>query len=114
MAPAVETHLELDSAHDGRTGRTTAHATIWPSGGDCEEALRTLYYFLDGELTPERRQAIQRHLDECSPCLEAFDFEAELKMVGGPLLPGPGSGGLAAAGGGCCWPRHPNRRARFV
>ena len=51
------------------------------SGGDCEQALRTLYYFLDGELTPVRRQAIQRHLSECSPCLEAFDFEAELKMV---------------------------------
>jgi mycothiol system anti-sigma-R factor len=51
------------------------------SGGDCEEALRTLYYFLDGELTPARRQAIQRHLNECSPCLEAFDFEAELKLV---------------------------------
>jgi mycothiol system anti-sigma-R factor len=51
------------------------------SGGDCEQALRTLYYFLDGELTQARRQAIQRHLDECSPCLEAFDFEAELKLV---------------------------------
>jgi mycothiol system anti-sigma-R factor len=51
------------------------------TGGDCEQALRTLYYFLDGELTPQRRQAIQRHLDECSPCLEAFDFEAELKGV---------------------------------
>ena len=51
------------------------------SGWDCEQALRTLYYFLDGELTLERRQAIQHHLDECSPCLEAFDFEAELKLV---------------------------------
>jgi mycothiol system anti-sigma-R factor len=51
------------------------------SAGDCEQALRTLYYFLDGELTEERRDAIQHHLDECSPCLEAFDFEAELKMA---------------------------------
>jgi mycothiol system anti-sigma-R factor len=51
------------------------------SGGECEEALRTLYNFLDGELTAARRQAIQHHLDECSPCLEAFDFEAELKLV---------------------------------
>jgi mycothiol system anti-sigma-R factor len=49
--------------------------------GDCDEALRTLYTFLDGELTVERRATIQRHLDICSPCLEAFDFEAELKMV---------------------------------
>lgn len=50
-------------------------------GGGCQEALETLYNFLDGELTTERRAAIQRHLDECAPCLEAFDFEAELKVV---------------------------------
>lgn len=50
-------------------------------GSDCEEALHTLYHFLDGELTPERRHAIQRHLDQCSPCLHAFDFEAELKVL---------------------------------
>lgn len=50
-------------------------------GGDCREALETLYYFLDGELTPERRRAIERHLQQCAPCLKAFDFEAELKVV---------------------------------
>ena len=48
---------------------------------ECEEALNTLYAFLDGELTTDKRQAIQHHLDECSPCLEAYDFEAELKVV---------------------------------
>jgi anti-sigma factor (TIGR02949 family) len=53
----------------------------WLSGGDCEQALRTLYHFLDGELTADRKEAIQRHLSECSPCLEAFDFEFELKIV---------------------------------
>ena len=51
------------------------------SGSECREALETLYNFLDGELTEQRRQEIQQHLDECSPCLEAFDFEAELKIV---------------------------------
>jgi mycothiol system anti-sigma-R factor len=50
-------------------------------GGGCQDALHTLYDYLDGELTPERRSAIQRHLNECSPCLHAFDFEAELKVV---------------------------------
>ncbi len=50
-------------------------------GRECREALDTLYHFLDGELTPSRRLEIQRHLDGCSPCLEAFDFEAELKVV---------------------------------
>jgi mycothiol system anti-sigma-R factor len=51
------------------------------TGADCQEALDTLYHFLDGELTAQRREQIQHHLDECSPCLEAFDFEAELKVV---------------------------------
>ena len=48
--------------------------------GDCQDAVHTLYHYLDGELTPQRRAAIQRHLEQCSPCLAAFDFEAELKM----------------------------------
>ena len=52
-----------------------------PSIPECQEALDTLYHFLDGELTAERRRAIQHHLDDCSPCLEAFDFEAELKVI---------------------------------
>lgn len=49
--------------------------------GDCQDALHTLYDYLDGELTDERRKVIQRHLNQCQPCLHAFDFEAELKIV---------------------------------
>ena len=48
---------------------------------DCNETLRELYQYLDGELTEDDRRHIQGHLDDCSPCLEAFDFEAELRMV---------------------------------
>jgi len=48
---------------------------------ECQQALDTLYHFLDGELTDDRRRLIQHHLDECSSCLEAYDFEAELKVV---------------------------------
>lgn len=47
----------------------------------CQEAIATLYSFLDGELTADRRALIQHHLDECGPCFEAFGFEAELKEV---------------------------------
>ncbi len=48
---------------------------------DCDDTIERLYHYLDGELTDDRRQDIKRHLDECSPCLEAFDFEAELRVV---------------------------------
>jgi mycothiol system anti-sigma-R factor len=51
------------------------------SGGDCQEAVHTLYHYLDGELTAEKRDAIRRHLEQCSPCLAAFDFEVELKQL---------------------------------
>lgn len=48
---------------------------------DCNDVLRELYEFLDGELTPERRAHVEHHLNDCSPCLEAFDFHAEIRMV---------------------------------
>jgi mycothiol system anti-sigma-R factor len=48
---------------------------------DCENALHELYGYLDGELTNERRAAIQHHLDGCQPCAEPYDFEAELRNV---------------------------------
>lgn len=47
----------------------------------CLEALRELYTFVDGELTEERRVAVRGHLDECGGCVEAFDFEVELRQV---------------------------------
>ncbi len=47
----------------------------------CEAAIEELYLFLDGELTADKRTQIKSHLDDCSPCFEAFDFEAELRNV---------------------------------
>lgn len=48
---------------------------------DCTEAVERLYGFLDGELTVERRALIQRHLDDCHDCIEAYEFEAELRIA---------------------------------
>jgi mycothiol system anti-sigma-R factor len=48
---------------------------------DCNEALREIYTFLDGELTSEIRHAIEGHLNGCTDCLEVFDFEAELRIL---------------------------------
>jgi mycothiol system anti-sigma-R factor len=53
----------------------------WHPHSDCLDAMHRLYDFLDGELDDGRRASIQRHLDECVPCLEAFGFEAELRTV---------------------------------
>lgn len=51
------------------------------SEADCEETVQRLYHFLDGELTEDRRRAISSHLDVCGDCLDAVDFEAELRRV---------------------------------
>jgi anti-sigma factor (TIGR02949 family) len=48
---------------------------------DCNETLRDLEQFLDGEITPQARQAIEAHLNGCLDCLQAFDFHAELRIV---------------------------------
>ncbi len=58
-----------------------SHATSSGSGGDCQETIARLYTFLDGELTQDRKNRIRRHLDECSPCLEAYEFESELRTM---------------------------------
>jgi mycothiol system anti-sigma-R factor len=52
-----------------------------PSTPECREAISQLYVYLDGELTEERRVKVQHHLDHCGSCLEAFEFEAELRAV---------------------------------
>lgn len=51
------------------------------SHDNCDEALHDLYGYLDGEITEERRELIRVHIEECGPCLEAFDFEFELREL---------------------------------
>lgn len=48
---------------------------------DCDETIRRLYQYLDGELTDARREEIRRHLDLCGPCVGAYDFEADLHRL---------------------------------
>lgn len=48
---------------------------------DCSETIRELDAYLDGELPDEVRSHIHAHLDGCMDCLQAFDFEAELKAA---------------------------------
>jgi mycothiol system anti-sigma-R factor len=48
---------------------------------DCNETLRELESFLDGEMSPAELTEIRAHLEDCPQCLEAFDFHAELKAI---------------------------------
>jgi mycothiol system anti-sigma-R factor len=51
----------------------------------CRDALDRAYLVLDGEGTPEERTEIQRHLEECQPCLERHGLDEEVKRVIGRL-----------------------------
>ena len=55
-----------------------------PSGSvDCATALQQLWEYLDGELVPERMQAMRTHLARCSSCYPHYDFEkAFLAAIG--------------------------------
>jgi mycothiol system anti-sigma-R factor len=48
---------------------------------DCEETLRELYTYLDGELPTDSEHTVAAHLEGCLDCLQAFDFHAELRAV---------------------------------
>lgn len=53
----------------------------WTDHSGCADAMGRLYTYLDGEMDEDGRTIIRRHLEECPPCLEAFDFEAVLRLV---------------------------------
>lgn len=48
-------------------------------GLDCTTAIDQLYEYLDGQCGEVDAQTIKSHIDGCSPCLDAFDFHAELQ-----------------------------------
>jgi mycothiol system anti-sigma-R factor len=67
--------------HDDAGHSDASHDHAYPLAGECTEVVRDLYLFLDDELDDQRRSLILGHIEACSPCLEAFDFEVELKQV---------------------------------
>ena len=52
-----------------------------PHDVDCSEVLDDVYEYLHDETDPDRTQAIRRHLDECSPCLEQYGIEEAVREV---------------------------------
>lgn len=42
---------------------------------DCHDVMRQLWDYLDGELTPERMEAIRAHLAMCARCQPHMAFE---------------------------------------
>jgi mycothiol system anti-sigma-R factor len=48
---------------------------------DCDEILKRMVLFVDHELEDADLHEIQRHLDECAPCLADYDLERTVKTL---------------------------------
>ncbi len=47
----------------------------------CHELERQLHSYLDRELSEGDMQAVRDHLDDCPPCLDKFELQADLKRL---------------------------------
>jgi mycothiol system anti-sigma-R factor len=47
----------------------------------CEETLKALERYLDGELTQEIHIEIESHLTGCNPCMRHADFRRHVKFM---------------------------------
>ena len=48
---------------------------------DCDEVLRQLERYLDGEVAGDLRSFVDRHLGGCSPCLGRAEFEQRVREL---------------------------------
>ena len=48
---------------------------------DCSIVLSEVYLYLDLECSEQRRTLIQKHLDECTGCLQEFGIEKDVKAL---------------------------------
>lgn len=55
--------------------------TVGPDGSpateelSCEEAVRSVYEYLDGELPSDHAERVRRHVEICRRCYPYFNFE---------------------------------------
>ena len=48
---------------------------------DCADVLEALYLFIDGEIDSANAGLIRHHLQECAPCLKAYDLDLVVKTL---------------------------------
>ena len=50
-------------------------------GPNCEETLKQIESFLDGELDVSVHEQIQVHLSDCNPCMQRAEFRRHVQVV---------------------------------
>jgi mycothiol system anti-sigma-R factor len=48
---------------------------------ECRALIAEVWTLLDGECTPETRQKLRKHLEECPPCLRIYGLEERVKQL---------------------------------
>ena len=48
---------------------------------ECAGVLKDVWLFLDDEMDPDNRAAVEAHLDGCEPCLEEANLDQKLKAL---------------------------------
>jgi mycothiol system anti-sigma-R factor len=48
---------------------------------ECASVLKDVWLFLDDEMNPLNRAAVEAHLDGCEPCLEEANLDQKLKAL---------------------------------
>ena len=48
---------------------------------ECASVLKDVWLFLDDEMNPANRAAVEAHLDGCEPCLEEANLDQKLKAL---------------------------------
>jgi anti-sigma factor (TIGR02949 family) len=50
-------------------------------GADCDEVIKDLEAFVDGELPRERAMLVAEHLATCSPCFGHGEFRRRVQVI---------------------------------
>ncbi len=48
---------------------------------DCSQVIHQIFTFIDNEMPQADCALIQKHLDECGPCLAKYDLERTVKSL---------------------------------
>ena len=48
---------------------------------ECDDLLHDLDHLLHGELAADQAAALKKHIQDCPPCFESADFQAQLKAL---------------------------------
>ena len=50
-------------------------------GDQCDQTIRQLSGYMDRELNDSEVRKVRRHLDDCPPCEQLFEFQAGMKRL---------------------------------